>query len=249
MKSALLGSLAALALGATLSGCTSAPGYPKPSEETPRPDKQTDFATLYKQNCAGCHGEDGRGGAALALNNSTYLAIAGQSNIRSAVAKGIPGTLMPAFSEHSGGLLTDAQVDALVYGMLHEWDMHTAIGTALPPYAVSAGNAASGAAAYQAACARCHGASGTGTPTAGHSIVDVSYLALVGDQSLQSIILAAHPEPSTPDWRKYIAGPAPRALTSQEVDDIVAWLAQHRTPATPASAAPVTPAPVIKEKP
>lgn len=243
MKSALLTGLAALALSATLSGCTSAPGYPKASEEIPRPDKQLDFATLYKQNCAGCHGEDGRGGAALALNNATYLAIAGQSNIRSAVAKGVPGTLMPAFSEHSGGLLTDAQVDALVYGMIHEWDMHTPIDAApLPPYAVSAGNAANGAAIYQTACARCHGVSGTGTPTAGHSIVDPSYLALVGDQSLRSIILAAHPDPSTPDWRKYVAA---RPLTSQEVDDIVAWLAQHRTAAT--TAAPM-PAPAATEK-
>ena len=245
MRQALLRSLAAVSLGAALTGCTSAPGYPrpaaagKPGAETPRPDQQLDFATLYQKNCAGCHGEDGRGGAALALNNPAYLAIAGPVNIRSAIARGMPGTLMPAFSQHSGGLLTDAQVDALVQGMIHTWKIPSSIdGATLPPYAVSAGNAANGAAAYQTACARCHGVIGTGTPAAGHSVVDPSYLALIGDQSLRSIVLAAHPEPSTHDWRKYIAGPNARALTSQEVDDIVAWLAQHRTPASSTSAAP-----------
>ncbi len=234
-----LRSLAAVVLGATLAactGCTSAPGYPRPGEEVIRPDKQLDFTALYKQNCAGCHGEDGRGGAALALNNPAYLYIAGQANMRSAVANGVQGTLMPAFSVHAGGMLTDAQVDALVYGMIHEWNMpSSALPATVPAYAVAPGNAASGAAVYQAACARCHGSSGTGTPTAGHSIVDPSYLALVNDQSLHSVILAAHPEPSTPDWRKYIAA---RALTSQEIDDIVAWLATHRTPADTSPSAP-----------
>lgn len=245
MKSALLGSLAAVALAATLTGCASAPGYPRASDEVVRPDKQTDFAVLYKQNCSGCHGEDGRGGAALALNNTTFLAIAGASNIRAAVANGLPGTLMPAFSQHAGGMLTDAQVDALVYGMTHEWSMPSAaLPSPLPPYAVAAGDATRGAAIYQAACARCHGAAGAGTPTAGHSIVDPSYLALVNDQTLHTIILAAHPETSAPDWRKYIAA---RPLTAQEIDDIVAWLAQHRTSMSPAPVG-ATPVPAAPEK-
>ena len=40
------------------------------------------FRTLYKANCAACHGENGRDGAAISLANPVYLAIAGEENLR-----------------------------------------------------------------------------------------------------------------------------------------------------------------------
>lgn len=228
----------AFALFAMLVACTAcndAPGYPRPGEEVPRPDKIVDFPTLYKENCSGCHGDNGRGGAAIALNNPAYLAVAGVDNIRAAAAKGMAGTLMPAFAASSGGMLTEVQVDAIVQGMIHDWGKTSALnGVALPPYAAAApGDPAHGQAAYVAACARCHGNDGTGIKSSSsaqpHSIVDPSYLALVSDQSLRSIVIAGHPDPTTPDWRTYISG---RALAPQEITDIVAWLAQHREPGT-----------------
>jgi mono/diheme cytochrome c family protein len=246
-----LAALAAAASLAVLTGCQNAPGYPR-AVEADRPEHQLDFATLYGQNCAGCHGPDGRGGAAIALNSSTYLAFAGHDRIRSIAAKGIKGSLMPAFAQSSGGMLTDQQVDVLVSGMFREWSQPSNLsGAQLPPWPVGPGTAAAGAPVYQAACARCHGVSGTGTPKNGHSIVDTAYLTLVDDQSLHTIIAAAHPEPSTLDWRSYTSQP----LSSQQIDDLVAWLASHRTNAAPAAApAPAAAAPAVsptprKEKP
>lgn len=241
-------SLAALftaAALAALTGCQSAPGYPGKAD--PRPDQELDFATLYGQNCAGCHGPDGRGGAAIALNSSTYLAFAGRDHIRSVAAHGIRGSLMPAFARSSGGMLTDSQVDALVNGMFREWSQPSTTAAAqLPPWAVGPGAAASGAQVYSASCARCHGSAGTGTPKLGHSIVDRAYLGLVDDQSLHTIIAAAHPERSTPDWRSYSSQP----LSGQQIDDLVAWLASHRTNAAPAAApAPVAAAPAVSATP
>ena len=46
------------------SGCDSLPGKPAPGPEVPRPDSILDPATLYKENCAGCHGATGRGAVA-----------------------------------------------------------------------------------------------------------------------------------------------------------------------------------------
>ena len=46
------------------------------------PDKLLDFAALYSQNCAGCHGPDGKGGVSIALSNPVYLAIADDAAIR-----------------------------------------------------------------------------------------------------------------------------------------------------------------------
>ncbi|MGB6194412.1 MAG: c-type cytochrome [Terracidiphilus sp.] len=225
--------LAAYAAMAACLGCRSMPGYPKAGDEAARPDQVLGFQALYKQNCSGCHGENGRDGAAIALNNPAYLAIAGAETLRTVTAQGMHGTLMPAFARSAGGMLTDEQVNALVQGMLERWGRPREFaGVKLPAYAsIEPGNAAEGAKAYATACARCHGTDGTGVPTTAqsgatqHSIVDASYLALVSDQSLRSVVVAAHPEKSTPDWRAYVPG---RVLTEQEITNIVAWLGMHR---------------------
>ncbi len=68
--STLLGICSLLALG-----CNSLPGKPKPGPEVPRPDSIMDFATLYRQNCRACHGEEG-------VNGPSYPA--GQPGVSSA---------------------------------------------------------------------------------------------------------------------------------------------------------------------
>ena len=64
-----------------LSGCGTSHGRPRERAETLAPNEILDFATLYAENCAGCHGAEGRGGAAIALANPVYLAIADQAAI------------------------------------------------------------------------------------------------------------------------------------------------------------------------
>ena len=51
----------AFAIAAVLifSGCDRLPGRPSVREEIARPEQVLDFNTLYKENCAGCHGADG----------------------------------------------------------------------------------------------------------------------------------------------------------------------------------------------
>src|SRR5580693_4571898 len=90
-----------------LCGCAGAPGRPGPSAIPIDPDQISDFKTLYGQNCAGCHGTDGEGGAAIALGDPVYLAIANDSVLRGAATNGILGTSMPAFAKSAGGMLTD----------------------------------------------------------------------------------------------------------------------------------------------
>lgn len=218
--------------------CSHPPGYPKAGDEVLRPSEELDFQVLYRENCSGCHGDNGRNGAAIALNNPAYLAIAGADHIRAATASGVNTTLMPPFARSAGGMLTDRQVDALVQGMIHEWARPDEFkGVNLPPYSSeSTGNASDGKTAYAKACAWCHGPDGTGLQDSSqkgvshHSIVDRSYLALVNDQSLRTIVVAAHPDKNVQDWRSYITSPSARPLTAQEINDIVAWIAQHREP-------------------
>ena len=65
-KASLLAS-ATLLLATLISGCASSSGKPLASSTPINPNEISDFNVLYGENCAGCHGPDGRGGAAIAL--------------------------------------------------------------------------------------------------------------------------------------------------------------------------------------
>jgi len=244
-----LGSLTVATLAVSLclasAGCMNAPGKPQLKAEAARPEQVLDFPTLYKQNCAACHGENGKNGAAISLANPVYLMTAGIDNLQRVTAAGLPGSLMPPFGKKAGGLLTDAQVTVLARGMIDAWGRSPALAgiTTLPYSSQTKGIAAQGQIAFATFCAGCHGANGAGVATkTGQrgSIVDPAYLALVSDQGLRSIMIAGYPEQGMPDWRSDLTGAGARAMTDQEVTDIVAWMASYRT-ATPGQQYPQHP--------
>jgi mono/diheme cytochrome c family protein len=212
-----------------LAGCGSSSGQPQKGSETLAPNDVLEFGTLYGENCAACHGADGRGGAAIALANPVYLAIADETAIRAVVANGVRGTSMPAFAQAAGGMLTDKQIDALVGGIRARWSRPGILDGAKPPSyaAISAGNAQRGELAYGSYCESCHGAGGSGGPT-GSAIANDAFLALVSDQGLRTIVITGRPELGAPDWR---ANASSRPMSDQEVTDVVAWLASRRVSA------------------
>jgi mono/diheme cytochrome c family protein len=207
-------------------GCNGAPGRPAEDSEVIAPDRVVDFAVLYATNCAGCHGANGAGGAAIALADPVYLAIADEATIRRVTASGVPRTAMPAFAQSAGGLLTEEQVDVIVNGIRARWAKPIAVGAAdVPPYTAPVpGDPARGADVYARYCSSCHGAAGRGGERAS-SIVDGTYLALVSDQSLRTTVIVGRPEMGAPDWRNDVPG---TPLSSQDVSDVVAWLAAQR---------------------
>lgn len=205
-----------------------APGRPALNSQVTPPDKIMNFNFLYARNCAGCHGPDGTGGGAIALGDPVYLAIADDATIRRVTADGVQGTSMPAFAQHSGGMLTDDQVNAIVHGIRTRWAKPDALaGADPPPYAVEApGDPKRGAEVYGQFCSSCHGANGQGGKRAS-SIVNGSYLALVSDQNLRTMVIAGRPELGAPDWRSDVPG---KPMSPDDVSDVVAWLAAQRPP-------------------
>jgi len=224
----------ACVLALCVTGCKDAPGMPKPWSEIQRPDQVLDFATLYGQNCAACHGDHGTNGAAISLANPVYLAAAGVDNIQRVTASGVSGTMMPGFARSAGGMLTDRQIAALAQGMMAAWARPAEFsGQTLPAYAGSSpGDAAEGQKAFATFCARCHDADGTGVSAQKMhtgSLVEPYYLSLVSDQGLRSFIVAGQPEQGMPDWRSDLTGSGARAMSDKEIADTVTWLAAHRT--------------------
>jgi cytochrome c oxidase cbb3-type subunit III len=214
-------------LATSTAGCGQSPSQTHAESEAPAASQNAEFRSVYGENCAGCHGERGKGAAAIALNDPVYLAIAADEVIQSAIVNGGPGTASPAFGQTAGGLLTDQQIATLVTGIRAWARPEQLTGVEMPHYvAEKAGDAAQGEKAYQKFCASCHGAEGAGTKIAG-SIVDPSFLALVSDQDLRTIVIVGRPELGAPDWRNDLAG---QPMTDGQITDVVAWLATHRVP-------------------
>ena len=212
----------------SLAGCDILPGRARARAQRDTPPAQTAaFYALYDQQCAGCHGRDGRLGAARPLNDPVYLALVPSERVRDVIAHGLPGTAQPAFATSAGGSLTDQQIESLVQGLRTSWSRPNVLrdDSALP-YAAPLGDPERGSVVFAAACANCHGADGGGGPNA-RSIVDPSYLALVSDQHLRTTVIAGRADLGMPDWRGQIPG---RALSPAEISNVVAWLVTKRTP-------------------
>lgn len=222
------------ALVSVLAGCESAPGARAAEAIPPRPEQVLDFSTLYNANCRACHGENGHGGPAMELGNPEYQAFADDTTLRKAIAEGMPGTEMPAFAQSAGGMLTDAQINAIIAGMRKEWSKPNAFGSATPPpYAQPAGgDAKHGEQVYEARCASCH------EKPHDQQTTSAAYLSLVSDQALRTVIVAGRTDIGQPDWRMQDVKSGTGPLSGQDVTDLVTYLGSLRNPAT-VSAVPV----------
>jgi cytochrome c oxidase cbb3-type subunit 3 len=231
----ILSALAFLSL-LMLAACNAPDGQPQTNSEPVAPSQVSDFDTLYAQNCAGCHGTQGRGGASIALANPVYLAIVNETTMRNIVASGVRGTSMPAFAQSAGGMLTEQQTEVITSGIFSRWGHKQVLDGANPPSytAKAAGNADHGQLVFGTYCASCHGSEGGGTKK-GSAVTNDSFLALVSDQALRTIVITGRPELGAPDWRGNVLG---HPMTDQEITDVVAWLASRRAqnPGQPYSA-------------
>lgn len=197
-----------------------------PEEEYTLPEKVVDFDKLFTVNCSGCHGKDGRGGAARALNDPLYQALVKKERLIDVISKGVRGVAMPAFAKSAGGMLTDQQVGILAEEMQKRWSKPAEFtNVTLPEYAGELGDAARGEAAFQTFCGSCHGPDGKGVAKKGGSVVNPAYLALATDQALRLAVIVGRADLGKPDFRGYVPG---RPMLPQEIADVVAWLASHR---------------------
>ena len=55
--------------------------------------------------------------------------------------------------------------------------------------------------------------------------MDGSFLALLSDQELRTIVIVGRPELGAPDWRSNVPG---KPMSAEDVSDVVEWLASQR---------------------
>ena len=70
-------------------------------------------AILYDQNCAVCHGADGRGRVGASLDK-VWPSIRPDLGIKSTISNGVMGSPMPAWNQENGGPLAETEIDNLV---------------------------------------------------------------------------------------------------------------------------------------
>ena len=198
----------------------------KPDQPEVPASEIRDFKTLFGQNCAGCHGAEGRQGPGRILNDHLYLKLLPREELHKVLVYGRPGTAMPPWLLANGGPLNEQQIDALVDGIYQHWsgpiDLH---GTELPSYAGDVnGDITHGKKLFTKDCYMCHG------PGAAVGLVtSASYLQLVSNQMIRTSIIVGRPD-LTIKMPSYMYLNAGHALSNQDVTDLVSYLASLRPP-------------------
>ena len=192
------------------------------------------------ENCAGCHGADGRLGAARRARDPVYLALVDDATLRARhrggrrraprcrPSRGAPAARSPT-----------QQIDVLVAGMRARWARPDALaGAALPPYA-GGRRATRGAARRRTrrTAPAVTAPTGDGRRRRAARSSTARTWRWSATRRCAPPCIVGRPDLGMPDWRG--TAPADADDATQEVADVVAWLAAQR-PAVPGPTLPVT---------
>ena len=172
------------------------------------------------------------------LNDPLFASLISEDELKSVIASGRHGTLMPAWASGAGGPLTDEQVAVLVKGIKQQkWESAADSKTqkvypSAPPLTAASGTkgtAKAGEKVYAVACAACHGDQGEGVHEVAGAINDKAFLSLCSDEQMRRYIITGRPDLGMPNFAEDESrGSDFKPLTSQQVSDLVALIAQWR---------------------
>lgn len=191
-------------------------------------------AQLFDENCAVCHGPDGKGRVGAQLS-SAFSSIQPDLFVGNIIANGVAGTAMPAWQEPNGPLTAQDVADLTAFVITlsggRPADFPTPALkpiTPIPTLADVKGDPTLGSAVFAQNCAMCHGDQGQGRAGAKLSR---AFASIRPDLTVRNTIATGIAGTAMPAWLMGNGGP----LTAEEVDNVTAYVLTlpQETPAQP----------------
>jgi len=166
---------------------------------------------LYNQYCLSCHGEDGKGDVAVALNQEGLLNYAGDAFILTTILNGRGNAGMPGWY-----VLEDEQLqDILAY--INSWDRNRQVSRIID---LPAADLEQGALRYHFLCSRCHGEFGEGET--GPAIINRDFLEAADDRFLYETIALGRSHTAMFGWSTDLYNQ--EKLERQDISNIIGHL-------------------------
>jgi cbb3-type cytochrome c oxidase subunit III len=195
---------------------------------------------VYRQYCAACHGTGtyGRWDKKFrrfvpAIRGASLISNASVEYLRTNIEQGRPGTQMPAWGPHAGGLLPEEIAAVIDY--LREGVPAVPAAAAIP----GPGDSTRGLSLFLRNCAGCHGVDGRGglAPEIGNPVFQQS----ASDEFIVRTIRDGRVETAMPSFQRKEAP----TFTDRDIADVLAYLrtlsergGQKTAAGTPSSASP-----------
>jgi mono/diheme cytochrome c family protein len=166
---------------------------------------------LFERYCQTCHGKDGKGGVAVALNQEGLLSRAGNDFLIRTLLNGRGNTAMPGWSH-----LEDDQLADLV-AVLSSWREGPPITASLE---LPEADLEQGALSYHFLCSRCHGEFGEGET--GPAIINKDFLEAAKDRFLYETIARGRAHTAMFGWSSDVYNQ--EKLEPGDISDIIAFM-------------------------
>ena len=168
-------------------------------------------ARLFALNCQACHGENGKGDVAVALNQHGFLSRADNEFILATMLQGRGNTAMPGWSHLEENELRD------LLSVIRSWN------PARPPLgemSLPEPDLEQGALRYHFLCSRCHGEFGEGET--GPSIINADFLEVAGNNFLYGTIAEGRAHTAMFGWSSDVYDQ--EKLGVQDISNIIGFM-------------------------
>ena len=180
-------------------------------------------AQIYTQNCAVCHGPEGKGRVGANLS-ATFGGINPKAFFEGVITNGVANSPMPAWSQEKGGPLSKqdvADVAAYVAGLTGGTEpiapSPTVVAVAITPAAGVVGDPSKGSVVFAQNCAVCHGTKGEGRIGA---TLQKTWSGIIPAAYIRSTVEKGVPGSPMPAWLNTYGGP----LTPTDIDNVSAYI-------------------------
>lgn len=166
---------------------------------------------LYLKHCSTCHGQDGEGGKAYALNKEGLLVTADIDFFIGSIKYGRPLSGCPPHEDK----LKPSQIEELAF-FIKSWQRGETLSA--PEYSVEADDSERGKELFPI-CGACHGLKTEGAM--GPPLFDIGFLKSASDQVIRRTIM--YGRPGTP-MKGFMKGYGPFPLTISDIDKIISYM-------------------------